>query len=146
MATTKEFGADADDARSSTFSLTEEDHTLANSLRFVLNKERSSADRFFTDGAQHYLPRVSFCGYSVPHPSENRVNIRVQTTGLPARDVLKDALQDLMGLSDHVRVTFEKAVEEHKTTQGMKEMSMGTSAKSGITHQTASSTKSQQEP
>ncbi|CAM6123175.1 unnamed protein product [Calypogeia fissa] len=129
MATTKEFGADADDARSSTFSLTEEDHTLANSLRFVLNKD----------------PRVSFCGYSVPHPSENRVNIRVQTTGLPARDVLKDALQDLMGLSDHVRVTFEKAVEEHKATQGMLEMSVGTSAKSGITHQTASSTKSQQE-
>jgi DNA-directed RNA polymerase subunit L len=26
-------------------------------------------------------PRVSFTGYSIPHPSENRVNIRVQTTG-----------------------------------------------------------------
>lgn len=26
-------------------------------------------------------PRVSFCGYSIPHPSESRVNIRVQTTG-----------------------------------------------------------------
>lgn len=26
-------------------------------------------------------PRVSFCGYSIPHPSDNRVNIRVQTTG-----------------------------------------------------------------
>lgn len=28
-----------------------------------------------------YSPRVSFCGYSIPHPSEARVNIRVQTTG-----------------------------------------------------------------
>lgn len=26
-------------------------------------------------------PRVSFCGYSIPHPSDARVNIRVQTTG-----------------------------------------------------------------
>ncbi|TYG88799.1 hypothetical protein ES288_A12G049900v1 [Gossypium darwinii] len=26
-------------------------------------------------------PRVTFCGYSIPHPSEARVNIRVQTTG-----------------------------------------------------------------
>ena len=31
-------------------------------------------------------PRVEFCGYSVPHPSENRVNLRIQTTGsLPIR-------------------------------------------------------------
>lgn len=28
-----------------------------------------------------YSPRVAFCGYSVPHPSENRINVRVQTTG-----------------------------------------------------------------
>jgi DNA-directed RNA polymerase I and III subunit RPAC2 len=127
MATTKEFGGDGDEARSSTFSLTEEDHTLANSLRFVLNKD----------------PRVSFCGYSVPHPSENRVNIRVQTTGSPARDVLKDALQDLMALSDHVRITFEKAVDEHKASQSMREMSVGTSAKSGVTQKTASSMRSE---
>jgi hypothetical protein len=26
-------------------------------------------------------PRVSFCGYSIPHPSDAKVNIRVQTTG-----------------------------------------------------------------
>lgn len=26
-------------------------------------------------------PRVTFCGYSIPHPSQPRVNIRVQTTG-----------------------------------------------------------------
>lgn len=128
MATTQEFGSSsAEDARSSTFALTEEDHTLANSLRFVLNKD----------------PRVSFCGYSVPHPSENRVNIRVQTTGLPAREVLRDGLQDLMGLSDHVRVIFEKAVEEHKATHAMREMSVGTSAKSEVTHQTASSMRSE---
>ncbi|KAH9314555.1 hypothetical protein KI387_023182 [Taxus chinensis] len=70
---------------SSTFSFSEEDHTLGNSLRYVLNQD----------------PRVAFCGYSVPHPSENRINVRIQTTGDPAKDVLKDALQDLMLMCRH---------------------------------------------
>ncbi|TYH63218.1 hypothetical protein ES332_D07G175600v1 [Gossypium tomentosum] len=48
-----------------TFSLTDEDHTIANAVRFTLNQD----------------PRVAFCGYSIPHPSEARVNIRVETTG-----------------------------------------------------------------
>uniref|UniRef100_A0A453HLC0 DNA-directed RNA polymerase RBP11-like dimerisation domain-containing protein n=1 Tax=Aegilops tauschii subsp. strangulata TaxID=200361 RepID=A0A453HLC0_AEGTS len=53
------------DSSASTFSIMEEDHTLANSVRFVLNQD----------------PRVAFCGYSIPHPADNKVNIRVQTTG-----------------------------------------------------------------
>ncbi|KAF0930451.1 hypothetical protein E2562_032881 [Oryza meyeriana var. granulata] len=52
------------DSTASTFSIMEEDHTLANSVRFVLNQD----------------PRVAFCGYSIPHPADNKVNIRVQTT------------------------------------------------------------------
>ncbi|EFJ33056.1 hypothetical protein SELMODRAFT_28501, partial [Selaginella moellendorffii] len=50
---------------SSTFCINDEDHTFGNSIRYVLNGD----------------PRVTFCGYSVPHPSDNRVNVRVQTTG-----------------------------------------------------------------
>nr|KJB09876.1 hypothetical protein B456_001G172100 [Gossypium raimondii] len=53
------------DNSAATFSLTDEDHTIANAVRFTLNQD----------------PRVTFCGYSIPHPSEARVNIRVQTTG-----------------------------------------------------------------
>ncbi|KAF3443513.1 hypothetical protein FNV43_RR05057 [Rhamnella rubrinervis] len=82
------------DASKSTFSLTDEDHTLANALRFTSNQD----------------PRVTFCGYSIPHPSDNRVNIRIQTTGEPAVDVLKDACQDLMLMCRQVRSTFVKAV------------------------------------
>ncbi|TYG79828.1 hypothetical protein ES288_D02G168300v1 [Gossypium darwinii] len=52
------------DNSAATFSLTDEDHTIANAVRFTLNQD----------------PRVTFCGYSIPHPSEARVNIRVQTT------------------------------------------------------------------
>ncbi|XP_019233382.1 PREDICTED: DNA-directed RNA polymerases I and III subunit rpc19 isoform X2 [Nicotiana attenuata] len=53
-----------EDPSKATFSFTDEDHTLANAVRFTLNQD----------------PRVTFCGYSIPHPSDARVNIRVQTT------------------------------------------------------------------
>ncbi|KAM7255798.1 hypothetical protein ACFE04_011539 [Oxalis oulophora] len=82
----------------STFTLCEEDHTLANCLRFTLNQD----------------PRMSFCGYSIPHPSDAKVNIRLQTTGAPARDVLKDACQNLMLICQQVRTTFDKAVVHFK--------------------------------
>ncbi|XP_062085093.1 uncharacterized protein LOC133791187 [Humulus lupulus] len=86
------------DLSKSSFSLTDEDHTLANSIRFTLNQD----------------PRVTFCGYSIPHPSDNRVNIRIQTTGDPATDIMKDACQDLMLVCKHVRQTFDQAVVDFK--------------------------------
>ncbi|KAK4606688.1 hypothetical protein RGQ29_000792 [Quercus rubra] len=92
-----EHGSYADNSNA-TFSLTDEDHTLANAVRFSLNQD----------------PRVSFSGYSIPHPSDNRVNIRVQTTGAPAREVLKDACQDLMMMCQHVRSTLDVAVADFK--------------------------------
>ncbi|KAK9909521.1 hypothetical protein WJX75_003568 [Coccomyxa subellipsoidea] len=63
-----------------TFALEDEDHTLANSLRFLLNKN----------------PHVSFVGYSIPHPSEKVVNLRIQTTGeISAVEALRQACQSL---------------------------------------------------
>ncbi|ETS60967.1 hypothetical protein PaG_04897 [Moesziomyces aphidis] len=49
-----------------TFCLKEEDHTLGNSLRYMIMKD----------------PRVEFCGYSNPHPSENKIHLRVQMYGV----------------------------------------------------------------
>mmetsp|Transcript_44327 Transcript_44327/g.107140 ORF Transcript_44327/g.107140 Transcript_44327/m.107140 type:complete len:144 (+) Transcript_44327:50-481(+) len=49
---------------SRTFAIGNEDHTLGNALRHVLIKD----------------PRVEFAGYSVPHPAEAIVQIRVQTS------------------------------------------------------------------
>ena len=43
----------------------DEDHTLGNALRHVLMQN----------------DEVDFCGYSVPHPSEPKMNLRLQTTG-----------------------------------------------------------------
>ena len=64
------------DPSSATFTLHHEDHTIGNTMRYILNK----------------TPEVSFCGYSVPHPAEPRMNLRLQTIGPPATEVLLDAL------------------------------------------------------
>ncbi|KAL6010412.1 hypothetical protein ACLOJK_000843 [Asimina triloba] len=74
--------------------------------------------------AEKLCPRVEFCGYSIPHPSDSRVNIRVQTTGDPAKDVFKDALQDLMLICRQVRSTFDKAVVDSRSSESMKQMSV----------------------
>ncbi|KAG2561404.1 DNA-directed RNA polymerases I and III subunit RPAC2-like isoform X2 [Panicum virgatum] len=67
-------------------------------------------------------PRVAFCGYSIPHPADRKINIRVHTTGDPAKDVLKDALQDLMVMCQHVRGTFDNAVANHRAKKPAEQM------------------------
>ncbi|CAL9011777.1 hypothetical protein GBA52_010346 [Prunus armeniaca] len=94
------------DPSQSTFSLIDEDHTFANAIRFTLNQD----------------PRTKFCGYSIPHPSDNRVNIRVQTTGAAAKEVFKDASQDLMVVCQHVRSTFDKAVVDFRMSKSVNGM------------------------
>ena len=44
-------------------------------------------------------PEVSFVGYSVPHPSEPKMNLRVQTVGPPATEVLHTALGNIYEIS-----------------------------------------------
>ncbi|KAJ8445281.1 hypothetical protein Cgig2_024487 [Carnegiea gigantea] len=68
--------------------------------------------RGLSNGAR---PRVMSCGYSIPHPSEARVNISVQTTGDPASEVLKDSCQNLIYMCEHVRKTFDDAVAKFKS-------------------------------
>mmetsp|Transcript_1281 Transcript_1281/g.3464 ORF Transcript_1281/g.3464 Transcript_1281/m.3464 type:complete len:103 (-) Transcript_1281:159-467(-) len=80
--------ADAVDYFGTTFSIEDEDHTLANSLRFFLNKN----------------PHVEFSGYSMPHPSEELVNLRVQTTGeVSATQVLRTSCEDLKDVCVHIK-------------------------------------------
>ncbi|KFK44233.1 hypothetical protein AALP_AA1G232000 [Arabis alpina] len=95
-----ELGSFANDSQG-TFSLQSEDHTMANAVRFVLNQD----------------PRVKVTGYSIPHPSLDLVNIQVQTTGDPAREVFRDACQELMLMNRHVRCVFDKAVAEYKAEE-----------------------------
>ncbi|KAI5104934.1 DNA-directed RNA polymerases I and III subunit RPAC2 [Silurus meridionalis] len=55
--------ADGADEGCVTFVLHEEDHTLGNSLRYMVMKNTE----------------VEFCGYSITHPSESKINFRIQT-------------------------------------------------------------------
>ena len=88
------------DEYTKTFTLNEEDHTLANALRYLIMKN----------------PDVVFCGYTIPHPSENKVNLRIQTNkSMTALDALEKGLKDLKQLCIHVKQTFAKAVDEYET-------------------------------
>ena len=61
-----------------TFAIAGEDHTLGNALVGALNAQ----------------PQVAFAGYTVPHPADDVVHVRVQTTregGRTAAEALKVA-------------------------------------------------------
>jgi len=51
-------------------------------------------------------------GYSMPHPSEMRVQLRVQTKGARAVDVVSKALDNLVASSDLLAERFSAAVDE----------------------------------
>jgi len=84
-----------------TFVLRDEDHTLGNALRYVLMKN----------------PEVQFCGYSIPHPSENIMNIRLETAGKPAVELFRQAILDLRAMAEHLSASFSSAVEASAPTQ-----------------------------
>lgn len=86
---------------SRTFAIGNEDHTLGNSLRHVLMQNS----------------RVEFAGYSVPHPSEPVVHIRVQTAGDDesrprAVDVMKEACETLIEQCEMVINEIERKIPE----------------------------------
>ncbi|KAI5849518.1 DNA-directed RNA polymerase [Morchella snyderi] len=87
---------------SASFEIKGEDHTLGNALRYIIMKN----------------PEVEFCGYSIPHPSEEKMNIRIQIypeyweTTKPY-DVLLKGFDDLSNLCDHVTEAFTAAKDAH---------------------------------
>uniref|UniRef100_A0AAZ3NU53 DNA-directed RNA polymerases I and III subunit RPAC2 n=1 Tax=Oncorhynchus tshawytscha TaxID=74940 RepID=A0AAZ3NU53_ONCTS len=94
--------ADGTDEGCVTFVLHEEDHTLGNSLRYMVMK---SLD-------------VDFCGYSITHPSESKINFRIQTRGgVPAVEPLRRGLNELSDVCQHVLNTFQRSVSEFRSQQ-----------------------------
>jgi DNA-directed RNA polymerase I and III subunit RPAC2 len=71
-----------------------QDHTLGNSLRYVLMQRAET----------------EFCGYSVPHPYEPKMNVRLQTNGSPAVSVLVEGLKDLETAADYIQDVFGEAM------------------------------------
>jgi DNA-directed RNA polymerase I and III subunit RPAC2 len=94
----EEFAVKEGEETSATFVFGNEDHTLGNCLRHVLMQR----------------PETEFCGYSVPHPYEPKMNVRLQTKGKPALEVLKDGLKDLRETAITIDEAFLKALEVHE--------------------------------
>ncbi|KAI8925052.1 DNA-directed RNA polymerase [Entophlyctis helioformis] len=89
--------SDSQDSGSATFCILNEDHTLGNALRYVIMKN----------------PAVTFCGYTIPHPSEYQINLRIQTDGsISAVDALHKGIDDLVDLTTHIKDTFHDKVRE----------------------------------
>ncbi|CAK7232074.1 RNA polymerase subunit AC19 [Sporothrix bragantina] len=68
------------------FEFLEENHTMGNALRYIIMKN----------------PDVEFCAYAIPHPSEAKMNIRIQTYEGTAIEALEKGLRDLQDLCDVV--------------------------------------------
>lgn len=88
-----------DDPTCVTFTFTDEDHTLGNALRYVLMKNKA----------------VELCGYSIPHPSDNKMNLRLQTYKKPATQVLHEAIAQLKEMAETIKTKF--AQEEDRRGQ-----------------------------
>uniref|UniRef100_T1JBQ8 DNA-directed RNA polymerases I and III subunit RPAC2 n=1 Tax=Strigamia maritima TaxID=126957 RepID=T1JBQ8_STRMM len=90
--------SDNPDGPFQTFVFQGEDHTLGNALKYIISKN----------------PEVQFCGYTVPHPSENKIHFRIQTYGVPAVEILRQGLSDLHDISDHIEKTFKNSVVQEE--------------------------------
>ncbi|RDW89472.1 hypothetical protein BP6252_01504 [Coleophoma cylindrospora] len=90
--------------QAASFQLKQEDHTLGNALRYIIMKN----------------PDVEFCGYSIPHPSEALMNIRIQTYDGTAKDALSKGLDDLMDLCDVVAGKFQIARDGYMNSEAGK--------------------------
>ncbi|PPQ73489.1 hypothetical protein CVT24_007818 [Panaeolus cyanescens] len=90
------------DLSAATYQIHDESHTIGNSLRWMLMKN----------------PKVEFCGYSVPHPSENVINVRIQMyDNLSSLDALITALDDLDKLCETVEDQYLESLraQEYET-------------------------------
>ena len=86
--------------KSKTFVLYDEDHTLGNALRHVVMRDANT----------------DFCGYTVPHPSEKYLHLRVQTRKNTAEDALVDGAETLKKiLREGQRESLEKILREGQT-------------------------------
>ena len=89
------------DRTCATYTFDGEDHTLGNLLRFALIKN----------------PDIEFCGYSITHPSEHTVNMRIQTTGKGTNEVLIQGLETVKFMTDVTERKFREALEKHQTEE-----------------------------
>ncbi|XP_055302779.1 probable DNA-directed RNA polymerases I and III subunit RPAC2 [Sitodiplosis mosellana] len=86
-----------DNESSCTFVFENEGHTLGNVLKSIICR----------------YPDVNFCGYTVPHPADTKMHLRIQASkNVRAVDVLRRGLADLEKVCDHTITTFESAYND----------------------------------
>ncbi|KAJ7064958.1 DNA-directed RNA polymerase [Mycena amicta] len=89
----------APDLSAATYQIYDESHTIGNALRWMLMKN----------------PKVEFCGYSVPHPSENLIQVRIQMyDNLSSLTTLIDALGNLDSLCSTIEGKYVADLAEGK--------------------------------
>jgi DNA-directed RNA polymerase I and III subunit RPAC2 len=76
--------------KAASFEFLNEGHTLGNALRYIVMKN----------------PDVEMCAYTIPHPSEAKMHVRIQTHEKPAVDALQKGLRDIQDLCDVVAEEF----------------------------------------
>ncbi|KAI6148582.1 DNA-directed RNA polymerase [Pisolithus tinctorius] len=87
----------APDLSAATYQIFDETHTMGNALRWMIMKN----------------PKVQFCGYSVPHPSENLIQLRIQMfDGLSSLNALLEALDNLDGVCESVEERYLVSLRE----------------------------------
>ena len=79
-----------------TYTFQNEDHTLGNILRYMLMKDKNT----------------NFCGYSIPHPSEDVMNIRLQTKEENTNQIMGKAMDRVVEIGDILSEKFKKALND----------------------------------
>ncbi|KAJ5674786.1 DNA-directed RNA polymerase I and III subunit [Penicillium maclennaniae] len=80
-----------------------EGHTMGNALRYAIMKN----------------PAVEFCGYTIPHPSDAKMHLRIQTTdSTTALEALEKGFNDLIDLCDVVTEKFTEGRDSFNAERG----------------------------
>lgn len=75
------------------------------SRTFVIENEGNTLGNALKNIVANY-PEVEFCGYTVPHPQEDKIHFRIQAHGdIKAIDILRRGLTDLEFICDQVLAT-----------------------------------------
>lgn len=85
-------------------SIKDEDHTLMNTLQFIINKNFSGKS-------------VELCGYVIPHPSEKESHLRIQfqnETDQTYKNILlktNEGLDIIKQVSNKLKLLLDKEIE-----------------------------------
>lgn len=91
---------DPNDKTCATFIICDEDHTIANPLRYMIMKDFN----------------VELCGYTIPHVSSYKVHLRIQTfPDYTAIEAFRRGLENLIEQSNFVLEEFKNKADEFET-------------------------------